>query len=90
MPCRDYRDDDCDCSAEQRTIDSLTQMLCLAVKNLEAKNIPVPSQIDLWWQAHKREDAARLQAERERKDKQARKAAILAKLSKEDKKLLGL
>lgn len=43
-----------------------------------------------WWERHKREDAARLNREAAERRRKAQRQAVLDKLSKEEKKLLGL
>lgn len=86
MPCRDYAD------SEPRYIDrpETVQKLCAALTQLDRYNIPIPNNCVQWWSAHKKEDIARKQAEKDKLDKEAKKKAILAKLSEAEKKLLGL
>ena len=90
MPCRDWNDVP-NCSYEQRKITELTQMLCSCCKEIERFNGPtIPRDTTTWWIAHKKEDAARIQAEKEHKRKDVIKKQVLAKLTKQEKDILGL
>lgn len=43
-----------------------------------------------WWKQHQVEDAERRQREKKEKERQAKRSAVLNKLSVEEKKILGL
>lgn len=88
MPCRDYYD--LPGSVQYKDRPETVQMLCSALTALEKAGVPIPKNCVRWWEAHKREDAARVKAERERLLKEDRKMEILKSLSEEDKKILGL
>lgn len=86
MPCRDYED------SGPRTVENpkTVAMLCAALTALDALGSPLPVSCRQWWAAHQREDKARRAAERATADREARRKAVLAKLSKDDKEILGL
>ena len=89
MPCRDWDDE-----VRTRTVEvdrpSTIEMLCEAARKLDAANVKMSNKLQLWWAAHKKEDEARLQAETARLDKKQKRLAILAKLSVDEKRILGL
>ena len=88
MPCRDPWDD------MGRTVyvdrPETVQKLCSALAKLEQYGVKVPDNCVLWWEAHKKEDLARIEAEKARLSKEKKRKAILSKLSEEERKLLGL
>jgi predicted transcriptional regulator len=65
-------------------------MLCEAVNKLADAGLPMSPTLKAWYTAHKKEDEARIEAENRRLAKEAKRTAILSKLSKEEKKILGL
>lgn len=101
MPCRDYESDSWgyDNSAEVRKLkaqaDKLARIACKAMDALEELEqedflLLKDDEVRQWWQAHKeadRKEKARV-AERERRERV--KAEALARLSAEEKELLGL
>lgn len=99
MPCRDYESDTWDYSSENRKLksqaDKLARIACKAMAALEENGIEdflilKDDEVAQWWKAHKeadRKEKARI-AEKERKERV--KAEALAKLSSEERELLGL
>jgi len=86
MPCRDddlARED----QAEQyrkleRERNDLVTLLCLAMRAIKDKRIPVHRRLDAWWQQHKKEDQERA-AEAQRTAKaEEEKQEMLARLNK--------
>ena len=99
MPCRDYESDSWNYSSEhlklKKHADRLARMACAAMEELEDNGIAEVlllknDELREWWAAHKeadRKEKARI-AEKERKERV--KAEALAKLSSEERELLGL
>lgn len=87
MPCRDW-DDNVRYVETDRP--STVSKLCEAYRTLESYKIPIPKNGVEWWEAHKREDAARLAAKRKEEDRKKQRKLILSRLSKEDIKILGI
>lgn len=88
----------------QFELDRLTAMLCAACEALNKKKVPLPKTVinspisnkdvelslQTWWEGHQEKDKLRKKAQDEKKAKEQQRQAALAKLSKEEKKLLGL
>jgi hypothetical protein len=88
----------------QKKHDQLTRFLCTVLHTLEEENELghfaelfnykeggiTREELFAWWKEHKEEDARRKDAERKAREIQERRAAALAKLSKEERKLLGV
>jgi hypothetical protein len=99
MPCRDYESDTWDYSSENRKLkaqaDKLARIACKAMSALEELEkedflLLKDDEVREWWQKHKeadRKEKARV-AEKERRARV--KAEALARLSDEEKELLGL
>ena len=103
MPCRDYESDSWDSSydktralvAMKEQADKLARIACKAMETLEENGVEdflllKDDEVRQWWQAHKeadRKEKARV-AEQERKTRV--RAEALARLSDEEKELLGL
>lgn len=68
----------------------LTRMLCSALLQLEAGDIPIPLDCKAWWAAHKKEDALRKRAEANKLAEAKKRKAILSKLTSEEREILGL
>jgi hypothetical protein len=68
------------------------EKLCEAYRILESRGLMhlISRDGNLWYTAHKKEDEARLKAERAKLDRKRKKEAILSKLTSEEKKVLGL
>ena len=102
MPCQSYNDDWRDHDSDRDKIrelkkqaDMLARIACKALTELEDNKIEDmlllrDEEVRVWWQAHKEADrkAAAARAEKERKEKIKEEA--LAKLSYEERELLGL
>lgn len=86
MPCRDYEPGE----VVYRDNPEIVAMLCHCCRFIEANGEQVPGPVRNWWNAHKREDAIRREAEKERLSRDAKRKKILEKLSDEDKRILGL
>lgn len=99
MPCRDYESDSWDNSGEVRKLkaqaDKLARIACKAMDALEQNGLEdflilKDDEVAQWWKQHKeadRKEKARI-AEKERRERV--KAEALAKLSSEERELLGL
>lgn len=99
MPCRDYESDTWDYSSENRQLkkqaDRLARIACKAMTALAEMGkedflLLQDDEVREWWQAHQeadRKEKARI-AEKERRERI--KADALARLSDEEKELLGL
>jgi uncharacterized protein YcaQ len=99
MPCRDYESDNWDYSSENRQLkeqaDKLARIACKAMSALEENGIEdflilKDNEVAEWWAQHKeadRKEKARI-VEKERRERV--KAEALAKLSSEERELLGL
>ncbi len=96
MPCMSY-DDRPDYSEREwkRKTDLLARVACKALEALEQTGqqdflLLKDDEVREWWSAHKEADA-RAQAARAEKARQAAmKAAALAKLTEEERRLLGI
>ena len=101
MPCQDYRDnyhvvDHTETFKEMR--DQLARIACKAMDELERidpeNKLFRDKEAGPWYTQHKIDDAAAKAAERDRRAKakaaKEAKAAALAKLTEEDKKILGI
>jgi hypothetical protein len=91
MPCRDYMDDKQLVHVEIEKKETV-EKLCEAYRVLEEYKLMrlVSLSGRQWYTAHKKEDEARLKAEKDRLDKKRKKEYILSKLSLEERKILGL
>jgi ribosomal protein L28 len=91
MPCRDW-DDNVRYVVQEVDRPQTVRILCEACRIIEnSGNLSkMSSHLQRWWHAHKKEDAARITAEKAKLDKAAKKVAILSKLSEEEKKILGV
>lgn len=100
MPCRDY-DDRPNTRVEYREdktkVDRLTRLLCYTLTYLGKKSPGVLRSLltnsrDLksWWRVHQEQDERRIAAERAEANKKALKKKALAKLSVEERRVLGL
>ena len=65
--------------------------LYLWLGDIDWKEVGVSrAEVETWWTAHKKEDEARRDREQAERDKKALKASALAKLTDDEKKVLGL
>ena len=104
MPCRTEEPYEVKPKKPMETVHGLEAALCgilTAVEkgnNLEwvmahfdAKEAGISmDEVDMWWAKHKAKDEIRRQLEREAKEREAKKNAALAKLTKEERAILGL
>lgn len=96
MPCRDYQDDPAYQVDMQEKFDMLSRIACKALTHIEESGdgleilILKDPELAKWWTAHK--EADRREQERNRRDKEDKRIReeALAKLSPEEKKILGL
>ena len=101
MPCRDYEDDsryvrdDYEIRALKRQNDRLARIACRAMTALEQDGradllLLADDEVRDWWEKHKIADA-KAKAEAEEKARRARiRKEALAKLSAEERKILGI
>jgi len=102
MPCQSYdsswdrHDDDRDKIRElKKQADMLARIACKALSELEENKIEDmlllrDDEVREWWQKHKEDDRKAREAREARERRAAKKSAALAKLSEEEKELLGL
>ena len=101
MPCQSY-DSSWDHGSDERRIrelkkqaDMLARIACKALAELENNNIEdmlllKDDEVRTWWAKHKEDDRKAKEAREARERREAKKKAALAKLSEEEKSLLGL
>ena len=102
MPCQSYDsswdvgDDDRRKIRElKKQADMLARIACKALQELENNEIEDmillrDDEVREWWLKHKEDDRKAKEAREARERREAKKAAALAKLSEEDKVLLGI
>jgi hypothetical protein len=80
----------------QARLDKLTEMLC-SVLVLVDSAVPLRPDIEAWWTEHKRRDRERhlaeeraLEYKKAREEQEAKRAEFIAKMTPEERKLLGL
>lgn len=74
-----------------KEIDELTQMLCLACRIIEReKPYEFTTNLQKWWNHHKKMDEDRIAKEEAETRKKELKAKAIAKLSKDELEALGL
>lgn len=100
MPCRDYytdgQYDNSESKALKSRLDKVTRILCKVLKELE--NSPEMTAILLksdkefqnWYTAHKKADEEERKRIAEKKRREAVKKAAMAKLSAEEREILGI
>jgi len=75
-------------------LDKVTRILCGVLRKLSDYEISPNKLLDAegqeWWQEHQAQDARREAAERAAQEREQRRQDALAKLSPEEKSLLGL
>ena len=69
-------------------IDQLTDALCYHLSKVDVTNYSL--EIQMWWRDHQIADAKRIKEEAEQEELQRKKMIAVAKLTPEEKKLLGL
>lgn len=102
MPCMSYDDSWRSAPSDERKIkelkaqtDKLARIACKALNALETMEkedflLLKDNEVREWWQEHKEADRRAREAEERKQALKAAKARALAKLSDEDKILLGL
>jgi hypothetical protein len=105
MPCYDSREDLHQiCDDLQKSNNKLEAMLCMVMYTLEEENEIghfaelfnykesgiTRDQLFGWWKQHKEDDRRRKDRERAERDRLERRDAALAKLTDEERKLLGV
>ena len=102
MPCRDYYSDDYVTSrsdANEKRLkaqaDKLARIACKALAALEDMGkedflLLQDDEVRVWWAAHKEADRRAQEAERIKQERKEAKARAMAKLTDEEKILLGL
>ena len=96
MPCRDGGPPlgESHSELQQAKIDKLTRMLCTLCKRLEdheeGNHIYDSHELDVWWAEHKEQDRIREQRESQERAEERFKKEAVAKLSPEERKVLGL
>lgn len=94
MPCRDYPDTNTVARStydyERAKLDEVTQMLCVMCNTMETLKIDIPDTVAPWWTQHKAEDMRRAALEEAEATRKRQVRAALKKLTKEERKLLGI
>jgi hypothetical protein len=102
MPCQSYDsswdsgdDDRVKIRELKKQADMLARIACKALQELENNEIEdmlllKDDEVRTWWMKHKEDDRKAKEAREARERREAKKAAALAKLSEEDKVLLGI
>lgn len=101
MPCRDYRDLLADqLTDSEKKVDKLTRMLCEICGKVATHNynstpaFELSEELRLWWKVHKEQDDKRIAednaVEKERIRLCQLRISALAKLTVEEKRVLGL
>lgn len=71
--------------------DQLAAAMCAEIRSWPSSEVKERSlELQIWWRDHKIADAERERAEREAREKQLKREAALAKLSDEDREILGV
>lgn len=101
MPCMSYdtnwakSSSDRDIKALKKEADKLARIACRALQALEDMGkedflLLKDDEIRVWWAAHKEADRAAREAEQARQERKEAKERLLARLTDEEKALLGL
>ena len=101
MPCMSYdtnwarSSNDRDIKVLKREADKLARIACKALQALEEMGkedflLLKDDEIRLWWAAHKEADRKAREAEEEKQRRKEAKERVLARLTDEEKVLLGL
>ena len=101
MPCMSYdtnwarSSNDRDIKVLKREADKLARIACKALQALEAMGkedflLLKDDEVRLWWAEHKEADRAAREAEEEKQRRKEAKERVLARLTDEEKILLGL
>ena len=101
MPCMSYdtnwarSSNDRDIKVLKREADKLARIACKALQALEAMGkedflLLKDDEVRLWWASHKEADRKAREAEEEKQRRREAKERVLARLTDEEKVLLGL
>lgn len=101
MPCMSYdtnwanRSTDRDIRVLKKEADKLARIACLALQALEDMGkedflLLKDDETRIWWAEHKEADRRAREAEQAKQERKAAKERVLAKLTDEEKILLGL
>ena len=101
MPCMSYStnwaksSNDRDIRVLKKEADKLARIACKALQALEAMGkedflLLKDDEVRLWWAEHKEADRAAREAEEEKQRRREAKERVLARLTDEEKILLGL
>ncbi len=104
MPCRDWDDTPAVNTRLEKENDKLTQFLGTVLSTLESENELdhfaelfdykeggiTREELFAWWKAHKEEDRRRREQVRKAQEVAERRKVALAKLTTEERKLLGV
>lgn len=102
MPCRDYESDkyvsptaSWEYKDLKKQADRLARIACKAMNTLEEAGVGdllilKDDEVREWWAAHKEADRKAREAEEIKRQRTEAKRAALAKLTKEEQKLLGV
>lgn len=92
MPCQDPDADREELAVQAAKIHRLTKALCAQLRSLEAQGLShlIHPSLRGFWQKHKEADERRRQAEERRLEQERQKRAAVAKLTPEERRLLGL
>ena len=103
MPCRDYDDGEIyaqRAAEDQKTIDKLTRLLCFACGKLKGDQKELVEAIGAqtkedrelvrWYVQHRLQDEKRIAAEKAEEDRKNKIKRAKAKLTQEEKVLLGV
>lgn len=93
MPCRYYSEGE-EQNIAAKNLNKLTDILCKTCDELEKAGQPIPEAAKIWWDDHKKIDAKRLADEAAHtlalQIKKDQYDEALSRLTKEDRKILGL
>lgn len=90
MPCSDHGYEDSGLEVLRRRNTELAQLLCIACETMDTENTRLPARVQVWWDKHKELDRQQRAAEAENERKHKLKMGALAKLTDEERKLLGI
>lgn len=97
MPCQDYGSNDYSYTdfALKRRADMLARIACKAMTELERQGtqdflLLRDEEVRVWWEQHKIDDARAADERRRKRQEAKKKKEALAKLSAEERALLGL
>jgi hypothetical protein len=92
MPCYDERSSPAYVAREfKERLDKATRVACTLLTKMHPRDIrELPKEIQEWWGDHQELDRQREMREQEARERKRKKKAALAKLSPEERKVLGI